>query len=129
LKTEQVLLLPRLYKRGSDILVSIINLRGIILVKLRSYVGRSFEEFDLFYSRTGKRLFTGQLIVNFYKGAIGKIQVTKTLKSKELGTSDSETLYYMSLVVLSLRLVDHSILRRLDNRVLIWRICTNINHF
>ena len=33
------MLLPRLYKRGSDILVSIINLRGIILVKLRSYVG------------------------------------------------------------------------------------------
>ena len=123
------MLLPKLYKRSSDTLVSIINLRGIILVKLRSYVGRSFEEFDLFYSRTRKRLFTGQLIVNFYKGAIGKIQVTKTLKSKELGTSDSETLYYMSLVVLSLRLVDHSILRRLDNRVLIWRICTNINHF
>ena len=123
------MLLPGLYKRGSDTLVSIINLRGIILVKLRSYVGRSFEEFDLFYSRTGKRLFTGQLIVNFHKGAIGKIQVTKTLKSKELGTSDSETLYYMLLVVLSLRLVDHRILRRLDNRVLIWRICTNINHF
>ncbi len=123
------MLLPGLYKRGSGTLVSIINLLGIILVKLRSYVGRSFEEFDLFYSRTGKRLFTGQLIVNFHKGAIGKIQVTKTLKSKELGTSDSETLYYMLLVVLSLRLVDHSILRRLDNRVLIWRICTNINHF
>ena len=123
------MLLPGLYKRGSSILVSIINLLGIILVKLRSYVGRSFEEFDLFYSRTGKRLFTGQLIVNFHKGAIGKIQVTKTLKSKELGTSDSETLYYMLLVVLSLRLVDHRILRRLDNRVLIWRICTNINHF
>ena len=92
-------------------------------------LGESFQEFDLFYSRTGKTLFTGQLIVNFHKGAIGKIQVTKTLKSKELGTSDSETLYYMLLVVLSLRLVDHSILRRLDNRVLIWRICTNINHF
>ena len=113
------MLLPGLYKRGSDTLVSIINLLGIILVKLRSYVGRSCEEFDLFYSRTGKRLFTGQLIVNFHKGAIGKIQVTKTLKSKELGTSDSETLYYMLLVVLSPRLVDHSILRRLDNRVLI----------
>ena len=126
---EQVLLFPRLYKRGTDTLVSIIYLRGIILVRLRSYVGRSFEEFDLFYSRTGKRLFTGQLIVNFYKGAIGKIQVTKILKSNELGTSDSETLYYMLLVVLSLRLVDHNILRRLDNRVLIWRICTNINHF
>ena len=123
------MLLPGLYKRGSDTLVSIINLLGIILVKLRSYVRRSFEEFDLFYSRTGKRLFTGQLIVNFHKGAIGKIQVTKTLKSKELGTSGSETLYYMLLVVLSLRLVDHGILRRLDNRVLIWRICTNINHF
>ena len=64
-------------------------------------LGESFQEFDLFYSRTGKRLFTGQLIVNFHKGAIGKIQVTKTLKSKELGTSDSETLYYMLLVVLS----------------------------
>ena len=64
-------------------------------------LGESFEEFDLFYSRTGKSLFTGQLIVNFHKGAIGKIQVTKTLKSKELGTSDSETLYYMLLVVLS----------------------------
>ena len=126
---EQVLLLAGLYKRGSDTLVSIINLRGIILVKLRSYVGRSFEEFDLFCSRTGKRLFSGQLIVNFHKEAIGKIQVTKTLKSKELGASDSETLYYMLLVVLSLRLVDHRILRRLDNRVLIWRICTNINHF
>jgi len=125
---EQVLLFPRLYKRGTDTLVSIINLRGIILVKLRSLRG-SFEEFDLFYSRTGKTLFTGQLIVNFHKGAIGKIQVTKTLKSKELGTSDSETLYYMLLVVLSLRLVDHRILRRLDNRVLIWRIFTNINHF
>ena len=92
-------------------------------------LGESFQEFDLFYSRTGKRLFTGQLIVNFYKGAIGKIQVTKILKSNELGTSDSETLYYMLLVVLSPRLVDHSILRRLDNRVLIWRIFTNINHF
>ena len=62
---EQVLLLPGLYKRGSDTLVSIINLRGIILVKLRSYVGRFFEEFDLFYSRTGKRLFTGHS-VNFH---------------------------------------------------------------
>ena len=122
------MLLPELYKRGSDTLVSITNLRGIMLVKLRS-LGGSFEEFDLFYSRTGKMLFTGQLIVNFHKGAIGKIQVTKTLKSKELGTSDSETLYYMLLVVLSLRLVDRSILRRLDNRVLIWSICTNINHF
>ena len=80
---EQVLLLTGLYKRGSNNLVSIINLQGIILVKLRS-CGESFEEFDLFYSRTGKRLFTGQLIINFYKGAIGKIQVTKTLKSKEL---------------------------------------------
>ena len=53
---EQVLLLPGLYERGSDTLVSIINLRGIILVRLRSYVGRSFEEFDLFYSRTGKTI-------------------------------------------------------------------------
>ena len=122
------MLLPGLYKRGSDTLVSIINLRGIILVKLRS-LGGSFEEFDLFCSRTGKRLFSGQLIVNFHKGAIGKIRVTKTLKSIELGTSDSETLYYMLLVVLSLRLVDHRILRRLDNRILIWKICTNINHF
>ena len=33
---EQVLLLSGLYKRGSDALVSIINLWGIILVKLRS---------------------------------------------------------------------------------------------
>ena len=92
-------------------------------------MGESFEEFDLFYSRTGKRLFTGQLIVNFHKGTIGKVQVKETLQSNELGTSDSETLYYMLLVVLSPRLVDHSILRRLDNRVLIWRVCTNINHF
>ena len=122
------MLLPGLYERGSDTLVSIINLRGIILVNLRS-LGGSFEEFDLFYSRAGKRFFTGQLIVNFHKGAIGKIQVTKILKSNELGTSDSETLYYMLLVVLSLRLVDHRILRRLDNCVLIWRKCTNVNHF
>ena len=65
---EQVLLLAGLYKRGSDTLVSIINLLGIILVKLRSCgesLGESFEEFGLFYSRTGKRLFTGQLIINF----------------------------------------------------------------
>jgi len=33
---EQDLLLPELYKRASDNLVSIINLQGIILVKLRS---------------------------------------------------------------------------------------------
>ena len=33
---EQVLLLPGLYKRGNDTLVLIINLQGIILVKLRS---------------------------------------------------------------------------------------------
>ena len=96
------MLLPGLYERGSDTLVSIINLRGIILVKLRSLGGGSFEEFDLFYSRAGKRLFTGQLIVNFHKEAIGKIHVTKILKSKELDTSDSETLYCMLLVVLSL---------------------------
>ena len=49
---EQVLLLTGLYKRGSNNLVSIINLQGIILVKLRS-CGEPFEEFDLFYSRTG----------------------------------------------------------------------------
>ena len=36
---EQILLLPGLYKRGSDTSVSIINLRGIILVKLRSLGG------------------------------------------------------------------------------------------
>ena len=129
---EQVLLLPGLYKRASDTLVPIINLLGIILVKymiMWRVFGESFQEFDLFCSRIGKRFFTGQLIVNFHKGAIGEIQVTKTLKSKELGTSGSETLYYMSLVVLSLRLVDHRILRHLDNRILIWKICTNINHF
>ncbi len=33
---EQILLLSGLYKRGSDSLVPIINLQGIILVKLRS---------------------------------------------------------------------------------------------
>ena len=33
---EQVLLLPGLHKCGSDTLVPIINLPGIILVKLRS---------------------------------------------------------------------------------------------
>ena len=82
------MLLPGLYKRGSDTLVSIINLRGIILVKLRSLRG-VFEEFDLFCLRIGKRLFTGQLIVNFHKGTIGKVQATETLKSKKLGTSDS----------------------------------------
>ena len=76
---EQVLLLLGLYNRGSDTLALIINLRGIILLKFRS-LGRAFEEVDLFYSRAGKRLFTGQLIVNFHKGAIGKIQVTETLK-------------------------------------------------
>jgi len=68
---EQVLLLAGLYKRGSDTLVSIINLLGIILVKLRS-CGESFEEFDLFYSRTGKRLFTGQLIVNFTRKQLAR---------------------------------------------------------
>ena len=55
---EQVLLLSGLCKRGSDTLVLIISLWGMILVKLRS-LGGSFEEFDLFCSRTGKRLFTG----------------------------------------------------------------------
>ena len=35
-RSEQVLLLSGLYKRGSDTLVSITNLPGIILVKLRS---------------------------------------------------------------------------------------------
>jgi len=68
---EQVLLLPGLYKHGSDTLVSIINLRGIILVKLRSLPG-VFKEFDLFYSRTGKRLFTGQLIVNFTRKQLAR---------------------------------------------------------
>ena len=63
--------------------------------------------------------FSLDIVLIFTKEAIGKIQVTKRLKSKELGTSDSETLYYMLLVVLSPRLVDHSILRRLDNRVFI----------
>ena len=36
---EQVLLLSGLCKRGSDTLVPIINLRGTILVKLRSLGG------------------------------------------------------------------------------------------
>jgi hypothetical protein len=31
-----------------------------------------------------KSLFTGQLIINFHKGRVGKIQVTRTIKNTEL---------------------------------------------
>ena len=32
----------------------------------------------------GKSLFTGQLSVHFYRGNVGKIQLTRTIKSSEL---------------------------------------------
>jgi len=50
---EQVLLLPGLYERGSDTLVSIINLRGIILVKLRS-LGGPLKNLVYFIQELGK---------------------------------------------------------------------------
>jgi len=31
-----------------------------------------------------KGLFTGQLIINFHKGSVGKVQVTRTIKNTEL---------------------------------------------
>ena len=41
-----------------------------------------------------KNLFTGQVVINFYKGTIGKVQVSKTLKLEELAESDSK--YFFS---------------------------------
>ena len=52
---EQVLLLPGLYERGSDTLMSIINLRGIILVKLRSLGGGSLKNLIYFIQELEKR--------------------------------------------------------------------------
>jgi hypothetical protein len=40
-----------------------------------------------------KNLFTGQVVINFYKGTIGKVQVSKTLKPEELAESDSKYLF------------------------------------
>jgi len=40
-----------------------------------------------------KNLFTGQVVINFYKGTIGKVQVSKTLKLEELAESDSKYLF------------------------------------
>jgi hypothetical protein len=31
-----------------------------------------------------KSLFTGKLTINFHKGNVGKVQVTKTIKSSDL---------------------------------------------
>ncbi len=31
-----------------------------------------------------KTLFTGKLTINFHKGNVGKVQVTRTIKSSEL---------------------------------------------
>ena len=41
----------------------------------------------------GKKLFTGQLIINFHKGTVGKVQVAKTFKPKELVQHDASSLY------------------------------------
>jgi len=40
-----------------------------------------------------KNLFTGQVVINFYKGTIGKVQVSKTLKPEELAEKESKYLY------------------------------------
>ena len=40
-----------------------------------------------------KNLFTGKVVINFYKGAIGKVQVSKTLKPEELSENESKSLY------------------------------------
>jgi len=46
-----------------------------------------------FVNKLGKQLFTGQLIINFYKGTVGKVQVTKTFKPKELARPNAKSLY------------------------------------
>ena len=40
-----------------------------------------------------KNLFTGQVVINFYKGTIGKVLVSKTLKPEELAEKESKFLY------------------------------------
>ena len=40
-----------------------------------------------------KNIFTVQVVINFYKGTIGKVQVSKTLKPEELAESDSKYLF------------------------------------
>ena len=37
-----------------------------------------------FVNNLSSKFFTGQLVINFYKGSIGKVQLTKTLKSSDL---------------------------------------------
>ena len=72
---EQVLLLTELYKRGSDNLVSIINLQGIILVKLRSCGeswGSLFKNLIYFIQELAKG-FSLDIVLIFTKEAIGKI--------------------------------------------------------
>ena len=72
---EQVLLLPGLYKRACDNLVSIINLQGIILVKLRSCGeswGSLFKNLIYFIQELEKG-FSLDIVLIFTKEAIGKI--------------------------------------------------------
>ena len=40
-----------------------------------------------------ENLFTGQVVINFYKGTVGKVQVSKTLKPEELAEDKSKPLY------------------------------------
>ena len=39
-----------------------------------------------------ENLFTGQVVINFYKGTVGKVQVSKTLKPEELAENKSKSL-------------------------------------
>jgi hypothetical protein len=41
-----------------------------------------------FVNNLSSKFFTGQLVINFYKGSIGKAQLTKTLKSSDLSDID-----------------------------------------
>ena len=66
---EQVLLFPRLYKRGSNTLVPIINLWGTILVKLRS-LGGPLKNLIYFIQELAKG-FSLDIVLIFTKEAIG----------------------------------------------------------
>ncbi|MDP7556384.1 MAG: hypothetical protein QF687_00680 [Nitrospinaceae bacterium] len=46
-----------------------------------------------FFGELTKNLFTGQVVINFHKGTIGKVQVSKTLKPEELAENKSKSLY------------------------------------
>ena len=77
------------FQKGMDFAL-LVNVMDRILIWLGHWLGKDdVEEIGrVVWISLGKSLFTGQLILDFYRGSVGKVQINRTVKNSDWNKVD-----------------------------------------